>query len=197
MDPVKNIPITSLQSNALVVEHNHKHKEFLPSSKQNEVTRKRMKIDTWLLHDRFHRPDGVFATKRAHDIWRDVAKTFGWNSSWHSSKPSTMPGTNRQPRSIQHICSDAGTEFCSDTLENGAVRTKFISIQQLPNIKNKMALLKDTGEQLQNLLILFFYMQDSIGSSFIMQQNMHNTFMMSFLYVTFLTRMVSQQHHTI
>ena len=77
-----------------------------------------------------------------------------------------MPGTNRQPRSIQHICSDAGTEFCSDTLENGAVRTKFISIQQLPNIKNKMALLKDTGGPLQNLLILFFCMQDSIGSSF-------------------------------
>ena len=28
---------------------------------------------------------------------------------------STMPGTNRQPRSIQHIHSDAGTEFRSDT----------------------------------------------------------------------------------
>ena len=26
-----------------------------------------------------------------------------------------MPGTNRQPRSIQHIHSDAGTEFRSDT----------------------------------------------------------------------------------
>ena len=72
--PCIQIPITSLQSNALVVEHNHnhKHKEFLPSSKQNEVTRKRMKIDTGLLHDRLHRPDGVFATIRAHDLWRDV-----------------------------------------------------------------------------------------------------------------------------
>ena len=44
--PSINIPITSLQSNALVVEHNHKHKDILSSSKQNEVTRKRMKIDT-------------------------------------------------------------------------------------------------------------------------------------------------------
>ena len=35
--PSIQIPITSLQSNALVVEHNHKHKEFLPTSKQNEV----------------------------------------------------------------------------------------------------------------------------------------------------------------
>ena len=69
-----NIPITSLQSNALLVEHNHnqKHKEFLSSSKQNEVTRKRIKVDTGLLHDRSLRPDGVFATIRAHDLWRDV-----------------------------------------------------------------------------------------------------------------------------
>ena len=72
--PSINIPITSLQSNALLVEHNHnqKHKEFLQSSKQNEVTTKRMKIDTGLLHNRLHRPDGVFATIRAHDLWRDV-----------------------------------------------------------------------------------------------------------------------------
>ena len=62
--PSINIPITSLQSNALVVEHNHnqKHKEFLSSSKQNEVTRKRMKIDIGLLHNRLHRPDGALAT---------------------------------------------------------------------------------------------------------------------------------------
>ena len=31
-----------------------------------------MKIDTGLLHDRLHRPDGVFATIRAHYLWRDV-----------------------------------------------------------------------------------------------------------------------------
>ena len=30
---------------------------------------------------------------------------------------STIPGTNRQLRSIQHICSDAGTDFCSDTFK--------------------------------------------------------------------------------
>ena len=53
-------------------DHNQKPKEFLSSSKQNEVTRKRMKVDTGLLHDRLHRPDGVLATIRAHDLWRDV-----------------------------------------------------------------------------------------------------------------------------
>ena len=65
--PCIQIPITSLQSNALVVEHNHnqKPKEFLSSSKQNEVTRKRMKIDTGLLHDRLHRPDGVFCNNKS------------------------------------------------------------------------------------------------------------------------------------
>ena len=82
-------------------------------------------------------------------------------------------------------------------LENGAVRTKYIFNSAAPTHQEKMALLKDTGEPLQNLQILFFCMQDSIGSSFIMQQNMLNTSMMSSLYVTFLTKMVSQQHHTI
>ena len=72
--PSINIPITPLQSNALVVEHKHnqKPKEFLSSSKQNEITRKRIKIDTGLLYDRLHRSDGVLALIRAHDLWRDV-----------------------------------------------------------------------------------------------------------------------------
>ena len=72
--PSINIPITSLQSIALVVEHNHnqKPKEFSSSSKQNEILRNRIKTDTGFLHDRLHRPDGVLATIRAHDPWRDV-----------------------------------------------------------------------------------------------------------------------------
>ena len=37
---------------------------------------------------------------------------------------STMPGTNRQPRSIQHICSDAGTEFRSDTFRKWCSENK-------------------------------------------------------------------------
>ena len=65
----------SLQSNALVVEHNHKHKEILSSSKQSEVTRKRVKIDTGLLHNRLHRPDGVFATIRAHHVHSEYVES--------------------------------------------------------------------------------------------------------------------------
>ena len=35
-----------------------------------------------------------------------------------------MPGTNRQPRSIQHIRSDAGTEFRSDTFKKWCSENK-------------------------------------------------------------------------
>ena len=72
--PSINIPITSLQSNALVVEHDHnqKLKDFPSSSQQNIGLKNKMKIDTGLLHNRLHRPAGVLATIRAHDLWRDV-----------------------------------------------------------------------------------------------------------------------------
>ena len=63
-----------------------------------------------------------------------------------------MSGTNRQPRSIQHIPSDAGTEFCSDTFrkwsenkihfnseapkhqeQNGLVERHWVTIAKLAN----------------------------------------------------------------
>ena len=192
--PSITIPITSLQSNALVVEHNHnqKLKEFPSSSQQNKGLKNKMKLDTGLLHNRLHRPAGVLATIRAHDLWRDVditqsidplcttckimsipAHARGKARGSKVHKPldeiqvdtvpnpepmglsadtrfnyflilcdrfsrtfricgirdkttdacidgieliiSTMPGKNRQPKSIQHIRSDAGTEFRSDT----------------------------------------------------------------------------------
>ena len=63
---------------------------------------------------------------------------------------STMSGTQRQPQSIQHICSDAGTEFRSDTFRKWCSENKIHFNSLLPNTKSKMVLLKDTGVQLQN-----------------------------------------------
>ena len=37
---------------------------------------------------------------------------------------STIPGRNRQPKAINHICSDAGTEFCSDTFRKWCSENK-------------------------------------------------------------------------
>ena len=80
------------------MEHNHKHKEFLSSSKQNEVTRKRMKIDTGLLYDRLHRPDGVFATIRAHDLWRDVDIIQSIDPLCTTCKIMSIPAHARESR---------------------------------------------------------------------------------------------------
>ena len=62
--PSINIPISSLQSNALVVDHSgiQQSKDFatLPVSLQQlTATKKKTNLDTGLLHARLHRPDGV------------------------------------------------------------------------------------------------------------------------------------------
>ena len=62
-------------------------------------------------------------------------------------------------------------------LENGVVKTKFILLQLLQNIRGKMELLKDIGAQLQNLQKHYFYMHDSTENSFTMLLSMHNTYM--------------------
>ena len=66
--PSIHIPIASLQSNALVVDHSgiQKSKELatLPVSPQQLTTsKKKMNLDTGLLHARLHRPDEI---GRAH-----------------------------------------------------------------------------------------------------------------------------------
>ena len=106
--PTIKLLITSLQANAFLVEHNtcktkpkhyaknntdnHKHTSNKVVGHQKHQT----KIDTNLLHDRFHRSDGVFATIRAHNFWRDVDITQGFNSICTSCKIMTIPATSRE-----------------------------------------------------------------------------------------------------
>ena len=92
-----------------------------------------------------------------------------------------MPGTNRQPHSIQHIRSDAGTEVRSDTFRKWCIENKIHFNSAAPKHQKQNGLVKrhwGTIAKLANTLLLHARL-----SSFIMQQNM--------------LRMASQQHHTI
>ena len=98
--PNINIPITSLQSNALVVDHfkNVKSNEFVisPMSPPQSITsKKNTKLDTGLLHTRLHRLDGVFATIRAHVLWRDVDITQSIDPFYTTCKIMTIPAHAR------------------------------------------------------------------------------------------------------
>ena len=106
-DPTIKLPITSLQANAFVVEHNTcktKPKHYAKNNANNHKhiankvvghQKHKTNIDTNLLHDRFHRSDGGFATIRAHNLWRDVNITQGFNSNCASYKIMTTPATSR------------------------------------------------------------------------------------------------------
>ena len=65
--PMIRIPITSLKSNALLVgdvktQNRTRVHEF-------NTTLKKIKLNTNILYNRFHRFDGAMATIKAHDLW--------------------------------------------------------------------------------------------------------------------------------
>ena len=62
--PTIKIPISSLQSNAMVVDIAKTDKRHFKA-----------KINTNITHSRFHRSDGAIATIKAHDLWNDVEVT--------------------------------------------------------------------------------------------------------------------------
>ena len=86
--PRIKIPISSLQSNALIVRNNKRNHK-------NEPHYKKVKLSTNVLHDRFHRSDGAMATIKAHDLWQDVQITPGNDSVCTSCKIMTIPATSR------------------------------------------------------------------------------------------------------
>ena len=97
--PKVNVPITSLQSNALIVgTRNHKR-----TRNENRCeTQKKKKISTNIIHDRFHRSHGAIATIQAHNLWEDVHVTQGTDSVCTSCKIMTIPAASRgKPRSTQ------------------------------------------------------------------------------------------------
>ena len=73
--PSIDIPITSLQANAMVVDHVKCTLKIFANDTQSaqgdQKGSKKIKITTNTLHDRFHRSDGVLATVQAHNLWRD------------------------------------------------------------------------------------------------------------------------------
>ena len=92
--PRIRIPISSLQSNALVLgDSNSKNKN--KNKGINNKSSKKIKLGTNVLHDRFCRSDGAFATIKAHDLWEDVYITPGSDSVCTSGKIMTIPAALR------------------------------------------------------------------------------------------------------
>ena len=57
---------------------------------------KKIKLNTNVLHDRFHRSEGALATIKAHDLWKDVQITPGVDSICTSCKIMTIPAAARR-----------------------------------------------------------------------------------------------------
>ena len=86
--PKIRIPITSLQSNAMIVNtRSNTKRRMIP---QNETTKQKARINTNLIHNRFHRSDGAIATIRAHDLWDDVQVVDGIVTLYTSCKIMTI-----------------------------------------------------------------------------------------------------------
>ena len=89
--PTIKIPITSLQSNAMVVK----------MTKNNQKPKN--KINANIIHSRFHRSDGAIATIKAHDLWNDVEVTQGIDFVCTSCKIMSIPSSSRGKRRESQI----------------------------------------------------------------------------------------------
>ena len=89
--PKIKIPISSLQSNALIVGNKN-----IRDDKKSTKSNKKIKLSTNVLRDRFHRSDGALATIKAHDLWEDVHITPGNDFICTSYKIMTIPASSRE-----------------------------------------------------------------------------------------------------
>ena len=89
--PRIKLPLSSLQTNAFVVASGNKKK----SQELQNKEKKKAKISTNILHDRFHKSDGAIATIKAHNLWEDVNITQGNDSVCTSCKIMTIPSHSR------------------------------------------------------------------------------------------------------
>ena len=64
--PTIKIPNSSLQSNAMVID-----------IAKNDKKKFKTKMNTNIIHSRFHRSAAAIATIKAHDLWNDVEVTQG------------------------------------------------------------------------------------------------------------------------
>ena len=80
--PTSKIPISYLQSNAIVVNF----------AQNNNIKSKRI---TNIIHFRFHSSDGTFATIKALDLWHDVEVIHGTDFVYTSCKIMSIPTSSR------------------------------------------------------------------------------------------------------
>ena len=86
------VPITSLQTNAMVVN--------VSSKKQSHP---KYKLSTEILHSRLHRSHGAFATVKAHNLWLDVDITQGTDQLCTSCKMMSIPAASRRKTRTSHV----------------------------------------------------------------------------------------------
>ena len=93
--PTIKIPISSLQSNAMVV-----------NIAKNDKRHSKTKINTNIIHSRFHRSDGAIATIKAHDLWNDVEVTQGNDFVCTSCKIMSIPSSSKIGRAScrERVC---------------------------------------------------------------------------------------------
>ena len=108
--PKIKIPITSLQSNAMIVNSQNQQCE----EKQNH---NKTKINSDIIHNRFHRSYGTIATIKAHDLWEDTYITEGTDSICISCKTMSIPAHSRT-KSRQSIVNKPLEEIQVDTVPN-------------------------------------------------------------------------------
>ena len=85
--PTIKIPITSLQSNAMVV-----------NIAKNNQMRSKNKINANIIHSKFHRSDGAIATIKVQDLWNDVEVTQGTDFVCTSCKIMSTPSSSRRKK---------------------------------------------------------------------------------------------------
>ena len=111
--PSINLPVTSLQSNAFVVDH----KKLTNNNTIDQSSYNKVKVSTDILHNRLHRPDGVLATIRAHNLWRDVDVVQGTDKMCTSCKIMSIPATSRGQNRTSQV-SQPLEEIQVDTVPN-------------------------------------------------------------------------------
>ena len=77
--PIINIPLTALQSSAMMVQSAPKVKgnielvsNFNKRKAHHESRANKKKISSDVIHSRFHKPQGVIATIQTEELWSDV-----------------------------------------------------------------------------------------------------------------------------
>ena len=115
--PRVRIPITSLQSSAMIVTKSENKENINPNFKNNSKLDKKRKISLDMIHDRFLRSHGTFATIMQEDLWQDVTITPGIDKFCTSSKIMTIP-TAARGKTRSSDCKKFLEEIQVDTVPN-------------------------------------------------------------------------------